>query len=552
MALASRLPLSERTRPTRLTDVVGNPRAVAELRAWADRWRSGLPAGHRAALLFGPPGVGKTSAALALAAELGWPVVEMNASDARNEAAIERVAGRASITHPLLDRTTGDGPSRTLIVLDEADSLSGRATESPRPAPTPLPLREFLRGRYGGIEALNAAWGLVPKEKPLPFESWDAVPRTPGNHAWARRSAARRDLEDWRGAARPRDESDRGGMAAMARLVRSTRQPIVMIVNDERVLTRYSAVFRTSVARIRFYPLRDRELGGALSAIARRERIELAPGALESIVQRSRGDLRAAVNDLDAIAPLPAGPRQLEVLAGRDLASDFAAVTEEVLTSARFYRSIEIRDRLDAPPDDLLPWIEENVPHFAPDPQHRAAALDRLAAAEHLLARARRWRIWGLWSYASEVLTGGVGLAVREAPAPSERRAYFPGFLGEMGRSRATRGVRDAVARKAGRHLHLSRAKARESVLPLLDELFAVASDRRASARALSVARALAHELELTPEEVAYLARADPSAPVVARVLAPSEVEGPRETPTSRERRGPRRVQRDLSEFGGR
>jgi len=136
--------------------MVGNPRARYELRAWGLEWQEGKTPGRRAAVLSGPPGVGKTTAALALAAEFGWNVVEMNASDARNERAVEEVAGRASVSHTL-GESVSKGPRHALILLDEADCLTGRLTETPRARPTPPPLGEFLRGRYGTVDALNAA-----------------------------------------------------------------------------------------------------------------------------------------------------------------------------------------------------------------------------------------------------------------------------------------------------------------------------------------------------------------------------------------------------------
>jgi DNA polymerase III delta prime subunit len=562
-AARPRLPLAERLRPVRLDDVIGNSVARAHLKAWADRWVGTRPPAQRAALLSGPPGVGKTSAALALANDLGWSVVEMNASDARNERAIDQVAGRASITHTLVESTTEGGAQRALILLDEADSLSGRATESARAAPSPPVLREFLRGRYPTVDALNAAWGLKPGAKPTPFDSWDDLPRSPGNFAWGRLAPARRDIDDWRGASKPRDSSDRGGMGAIARLVRSTRQPLVLTVNDERPLTRYSAVFRTSVARIRFGPIRDPEMAHRLAAIARQEKIELAAGALDAIVTRAHGDLRAALNDLDAISPIRPGPVQLSLLGSRDIAADFEAVTEEALTAARYFRSGEIRDRLDAPPDDLFPWVEENLPFFAPDPVHRAAAFDRLASAERQLARARRFRVWGLWSYASELMTGGVGLALRDAPGPAAGRAQFPRFLGEMGRSKGTRAVREGVVRKAGARFHLSRRKTRDEILPFLENLFTAVRRPAERARLLEIARRIAHELDLTAEEIGYLAEVEPDSALVDSLLGPSEASEtrgpPREAipglPTADE--GPpspdrRPVQRQLSDFGTR
>ena len=55
-------------------------------------------------LIEGPPGVGKTPVAKAVAADLGWNVIELNASDARNATEIRRAATHAS-THGSLFMT---------------------------------------------------------------------------------------------------------------------------------------------------------------------------------------------------------------------------------------------------------------------------------------------------------------------------------------------------------------------------------------------------------------------------------------------------------------
>lgn len=549
------LPLVERLRPNRLDDIVGNPRARAELRAWAESWRGDRPPAPRAAVLSGPAGVGKTTAALALASEYGWTLVEMNASDARNETAVEQVAGRAAITHTLAEPLVGRERPRALILLDEADSLSGRLAETPRSRPEPPSLREFLRGRYQTVEALNGAYGLKPGAKPPPFSDWDDIPRSPGNSAWARLPAARRDIDEWRTLGRAPDLSDRGGMAAISRLVKSTLQPLILTVNDERVLTRYSPVFQRGVRRIRFYPIRDGDLRLRLEQVVRQERLRVFPAAVDAIVRRSRGDLRAALNDLDAIASLPPDPSQVAVLGVRDLAADLAALTEEVLTNPRFYRNVEIQDRLDAPPDDLLPWVEENLPHFSPDAVRRDAGFRALATAARFLDRARRARVWSQWSYGSEVLTGGVSLAIRDQPGPAGGGIAFPQFLGAMGYSRSQRAVRDSVATKAGARLHLSVRKTRETVLPFLEATFLAAQGRRGPPELKRVAGAIARELDLLPEEVAYLLSVEPGAREVGELLAspghfPSESGAPtgRSAPEGRRAEG-KRPQRNLSDF---
>jgi replication factor C large subunit len=349
----------------------------------------------------------------------------------------------------------------------------------------------------------------------------------------------------------------------MARLVRSTRQPMVLTVNDDQSLTRYSPVFRTGVVRVRFYPVRDSELTSFVQHVAREERIHLYPGVLESIVKRAHGDVRATLNDLDAIAPLPSGPWQLSVLGFRDLQADFVALTEEALASPRYYRNVEVQDRLDATPDDLLPWIEENLPLFAPDARHRDAAYRVLAVAEQFLARARRARVYGLWSYASELMTGGVSLALHDR-SMGGGGVSFPQFLAEMGRSRGFRATRESLANKAGRRFHLSTAKSREVLLPFLERTFAASVGRGSPAELRKTAAEIARELELSPEEVAFLLGTVPDSRLVSELLgkvpsASSPAHGaqddgaPRPTPSGVARSGDsaKRGQRQLSEFEG-
>lgn len=81
----------------------------------------------RAALLSGPPGVGKTTTATLVCKELGFDTVEFNASDTRNKRMVhEEVAQILKSTSLAGYFADGSAPTRKhVLLMDEVDGMSG-------------------------------------------------------------------------------------------------------------------------------------------------------------------------------------------------------------------------------------------------------------------------------------------------------------------------------------------------------------------------------------------------------------------------------------------
>ena len=127
--------------PDSLSSVCGNKGQVEKLQKWLRDWRKNAHYGFkkagadgngnlRAAMLHGPPGVGKTTAAHLVAKLEGYDIVETNASDTRSKKLMEQSLKGVLDTTSLFGYFAGDGKKvesgkrNLVLIMDEVDGMS--------------------------------------------------------------------------------------------------------------------------------------------------------------------------------------------------------------------------------------------------------------------------------------------------------------------------------------------------------------------------------------------------------------------------------------------
>ncbi|MGB2842829.1 MAG: replication factor C large subunit [Halobacteriota archaeon] len=376
---------TEEYRPKKLKEVVGNGKATEELKGWAEDVHKAKS--KKAAILHGPPGCGKTSAAYALASELGWEVIELNASDQRSEGVIKSIVGPASASNTFSKTTR-------LIILDEADNIHGK--------------------------------------------------------------------------------EDRGGTKAITEIVKRSTQPIILIANDKY---RMGKALQRNCRAIKFQRIKPGTVFRVLKEISDEEVMEISDETLLLLAKNANGDLRSAINDLQAISMSGLKLEKSDIATGeRDVEEDIFDALNKIFGGYDMQEALLSLYGIDKTPEESIQWIYKNF-SFEYDEESFLHGLHYLSRADTFLGRVKRRENYKFWRYASSLMACGV-LSAKEMQGGRRegwRRQYFRSPWQREQRSggdRKSAPIREEIAKKIGAYCKVPLSYARFFVVPFLNFFF--------------------------------------------------------------------------------
>lgn len=372
---------AEKYRPNSTREIVGQEIALAMLKKFVVNFEK---QSKKAVLLYGPPGVGKNSLVYVLAKELGYNVVEFNASHFRDSSKIKEVL------KPVLQQRSLFSKGN-IIFIDEAEAFS------------------YL---------------------------------------------------------------DRGGLNAIIKLINESRWPIVFAANN--LWDKKLNELRKKVMKIELKSLDYTKIVRILERICEKEDITINKDVLKRIAIKVRGDVRAAINDLQSLAFLKKVDESiLNSLGEREKEESIFNALSAIFKSSSAVSVLNTFDNVNLPLDECLLWLDENLP-LEYSGKELEEAYKKLSKADIFRARIIRRQHWRFLVYINALITAGIAVAKKEAKRHYVSYKKLSRLL-KIWIAKQKNLKKKELARKIAKHCHCSINRAYKD-LPFFEIMFRHAS----------------------------------------------------------------------------
>ncbi|WP_297827638.1 replication factor C large subunit [uncultured Methanobrevibacter sp.] len=263
--------------------------------------------------------------------------------------------------------------------------------------------------------------------------------------------------------------NDRGGVRAIGEIIKNSKHPMILMAND--FYSKRLQSIKPKCIVIKMQKTKWNSINALLKKIAKEEDIKANPAAIKEIAVKSKGDVRSAINTLQALSDKDS---VLEVSDVKDIITkddrstiiDGVTIVLKSQTPAKVKRGLMVEED----PTLVMEYIAENIPREYTKKDEIKKAYENIAKADLYFGRAQSSRYYGYWKYATDFMGIGVSASKHEKYRKFTK-IQSPTIFTTMGKNRGKRNLRDGIAEKMSKKMHISNSIA-ISMFPYLEIMF--------------------------------------------------------------------------------
>jgi replication factor C large subunit len=248
-------------------------------------------------------------------------------------------------------------------------------------------------------------------------------------------------------------------------LIEKTSFPIIITAND--IWQRKFNLLRKKCQLISVRELKEEYILEIIENILEKENKKIKPKSKELIIKKSRGDVRAALNDLQTILDLGEEEYISSEIEREKQDSIFNAL-KKVFQEPPDNETLGVYNNTKMELDEILLWVEENLPA-----EYQGSGLARaqlsLSLADLFRGRIYRQQYWRFLVYQNFFLSAGVSSAtkLKSQKFNSYKR---PSRILKIWLSNQKNAKRKSILAKYAKYSHMSKKKANREkhLLPLI------------------------------------------------------------------------------------
>jgi replication factor C large subunit len=259
-------------------------------------------------------------------------------------------------------------------------------------------------------------------------------------------------------------EYDYGGLPELLTIIEYTTYPMIITAND--VWNRKFNSLRKKCELLQLKEINYDVIKKVISEISSKEQLSIDNDFITEISIKAKGDLRAAINDLQTLSKLK--DYFSIILDERNKETDIFNSLRRIFKEKPSNDMLSIFDSVNMSIDDIILWLEENIPTEYSG-EELARAYDLLARTDVFKGRIYKQQYWRFLVYENIFLSYGISSSKKNAKTGFTSYKK-PSRILQIWLNNQKTMEKKSICKKYSQHVHVSMKRAM-SEFPVIKQI---------------------------------------------------------------------------------